>query len=48
VLARRGQPLDLALDPSRLHFFDPETGVTLLPDDATAEASRAQLAPAAT
>jgi multiple sugar transport system ATP-binding protein len=47
VAARRGQPLDLALDPSRLHFFDRETGLTLLPDDATAAASAPQLAPAA-
>ncbi|HUZ82571.1 MAG TPA: sn-glycerol-3-phosphate ABC transporter ATP-binding protein UgpC [Gaiellaceae bacterium] len=28
--ARRGAPLRLAVDPARLHFFDPETGESLL------------------
>jgi len=27
--ARAGEPLRLALDPSQLHFFDPETGLAL-------------------
>ena len=31
---RVGEPLELALDPARLHFFDPESGKTLLPDAA--------------
>jgi multiple sugar transport system ATP-binding protein len=31
---RVGEPLELALDTSRLHFFDPESGKTLLPDAA--------------
>jgi multiple sugar transport system ATP-binding protein len=47
VRVRRGQPVDLALDPARLHFFDPETGTTLLPDDSAAAAPEPQLAPAA-
>jgi multiple sugar transport system ATP-binding protein len=45
--ARVGAPLELALDPARLHFFDPDTGATLLPDDAHEAAPRAQMAPAA-
>jgi multiple sugar transport system ATP-binding protein len=32
---RVGEPLELALDTSRLHFFDPESGKTLLPDAAS-------------
>jgi multiple sugar transport system ATP-binding protein len=28
-------PLELTLDPARLHFFDPESGKTLLPDEAS-------------
>ena len=47
VRVRRGQPVELALDPARLHFFDPETGLTLLPDDSAAAAPAPQLAPAA-
>ncbi len=42
-----GEPLELALDPSRLHFFDPDTGLTLLPDDTPVAAPEPQLAPAA-
>jgi multiple sugar transport system ATP-binding protein len=30
--ARPGSPLRLAVDPSRFHYFDPETGHTLEPD----------------
>ena len=45
--ARVGQPLELALDPARLHFFDPETGATLLPDAPRETAPPAQMAPAA-
>ena len=47
VRVRRGQPIDLVLDPARLHFFDPETGLTLLPDESAATAPAPQLAPAA-
>ncbi|HET7555088.1 MAG TPA: sn-glycerol-3-phosphate ABC transporter ATP-binding protein UgpC [Gaiellaceae bacterium] len=47
VPVRRGQPVELTLDPERLHFFDPETGSTLLPDETAAAASEPQLAPAA-
>jgi multiple sugar transport system ATP-binding protein len=47
VSVRRGQPVQLALDPARLHFFDPETGSTLLPGDSAAAAREPQLAPAA-
>jgi multiple sugar transport system ATP-binding protein len=45
--ARVGEPLELALDAARLHFFDPESGKTLLPDDAGAQAPTPELAPAA-
>jgi multiple sugar transport system ATP-binding protein len=45
--ARVGEQLELALDPSRLHFFDPESGLTLLPEAAATTAPQAQLAPAA-
>jgi multiple sugar transport system ATP-binding protein len=31
-----GAPLRLAVDPSRLHYFDPETGLRLQPDRALA------------
>jgi len=41
---RVGEPLELALDPMRLHFFDPESGKTLLP----AAAPEPRLAPVAT
>jgi multiple sugar transport system ATP-binding protein len=34
--ARPGKPLRLAVDPSRFHFFDPETGLRLEPDRAIA------------
>jgi multiple sugar transport system ATP-binding protein len=36
--ARPGSPLRLSVDPSRLHYFDPETGLRLEPDRATAAA----------
>ena len=34
--ARPGAPLQLAVDPSRFHYFDPETGLRLEPDRALA------------
>jgi multiple sugar transport system ATP-binding protein len=34
--ARPGSPLQLAVDPSRFHYFDPETGLRLEPDRALA------------
>jgi multiple sugar transport system ATP-binding protein len=34
--AKPGAPLRLAVDPSRLHYFDPETGLRLQPDRALA------------
>jgi multiple sugar transport system ATP-binding protein len=34
--ATPGSPLRLAVDPSRLHYFDPETGLRLEPDRALA------------
>ena len=40
--ARVGEPIRLALDPSRFHFFDPETGLSLLspaPELSTAAAT---------
>jgi multiple sugar transport system ATP-binding protein len=45
--ARVGEPLELALDPARLYFFDPESGENLLPEAAPDEAPREQLTPAA-
>jgi multiple sugar transport system ATP-binding protein len=46
IAARVGEPLELSLDPSRLYFFDPESGQTLLPE-AQEPAAEPQLAPAA-
>jgi multiple sugar transport system ATP-binding protein len=46
IAARVGEPLELSLDPSRLYFFDPESGQTLLPE-AQKAAAEPQLAPAA-
>ena len=43
--ARVGEPLELTLNSSRLYFFDPETGGTLLPEGAPVEVT--ELAPAA-
>jgi multiple sugar transport system ATP-binding protein len=34
--AKTGTPLQLAVDPSRFHYFDPETGLRLEPDRALA------------
>jgi multiple sugar transport system ATP-binding protein len=45
--ARVGKPLELALDPARLYFFDPESGENLLLEAAPGEAPREQLTPAA-
>jgi multiple sugar transport system ATP-binding protein len=45
--ARVGQPLELALDPVRLHFFDPESGETLLSEPRAPGAAEPELAPAA-
>ena len=45
--ARVDEPLELALDPGRLQFFDPDSGLTLLPDASGAQAPQAELAPAA-
>jgi multiple sugar transport system ATP-binding protein len=36
--ARPGSPLRLSVDPSRLHYFDPETGLRLDPERAPAVA----------
>jgi multiple sugar transport system ATP-binding protein len=41
--ARVGKPLQLTVDPSRFHFFDPETGLTLL---SRARKPAAELVPA--
>jgi hypothetical protein len=30
--ARAGAALELAVDPSKFHFFDPQTGESLLPN----------------
>jgi multiple sugar transport system ATP-binding protein len=45
--ARVGERLELALDAARLHFFDPETGQTLLSDAPGVQAPAPDLAPAA-
>ena len=45
--ARVGEPIELALDAARLHFFDPESGKTLLPDASGAQAPAPELAEAA-
>jgi multiple sugar transport system ATP-binding protein len=45
--ARVGEPLELALDSARLHFFDPESGETLLPAARAEGAPEPELAPAA-
>jgi multiple sugar transport system ATP-binding protein len=45
--ARVGEPLELGLDAARLHFFDPESGKTLLSDGARTQAPAPELAPAA-
>jgi multiple sugar transport system ATP-binding protein len=41
-----GEPLEVALDASRLYFFDPESGETLLPEQTPEQAPQEQLAPA--
>jgi multiple sugar transport system ATP-binding protein len=46
--ARVGEPLELALDAARLHFFDPESGKTLLSDASGTQAPAPELAEAAT
>ena len=45
--ARVGEPIELALDAARLHFFDPESGKTLLSDASGAQAAAPELAEAA-
>ena len=45
--ARVGEPIELALDAARLHFFDPESGKTLLSDASGAQAPVPELAEAA-
>jgi multiple sugar transport system ATP-binding protein len=45
--ARVGEPIELALDAARLHFFDPESGKTLLSDASAAQAQAPELAEAA-
>ena len=31
-MATKGQPIDLVVDVTRLHFFDPETGLAIYED----------------
>jgi multiple sugar transport system ATP-binding protein len=45
--ARVGEPLELALDAARLHFFDPESGKTLLSDASGTQSPAPELAEAA-
>jgi multiple sugar transport system ATP-binding protein len=45
--ARVGEPIELALDAARLHFFDPESGKTLLSDASGTQAPAPELAEAA-
>jgi multiple sugar transport system ATP-binding protein len=45
--ARVGEPLELAVDPARLHFFDVETGDTLLPEESRRSSPSPDMAPAA-
>jgi multiple sugar transport system ATP-binding protein len=45
--ARVGEPIELALDAARLHFFDPESGKTLLSDASGTRAPAPELAEAA-
>jgi len=45
--ARVGEPIELALDAARLHFFDPDSGKTLLSDASGAQAPAPELAEAA-
>jgi multiple sugar transport system ATP-binding protein len=44
--ARVGERLCLAVDPKRFHFFDRESGETLLPETRSHAAAEAQLEPA--
>jgi len=44
---RVGDRLCLAVDPARFHFFDPESGVTLLREASSDAAPKPELAPAA-
>jgi multiple sugar transport system ATP-binding protein len=39
---RVGEPLQLAVDPARFHFFDPDTGDSLLAAARAEEASEAE------
>jgi multiple sugar transport system ATP-binding protein len=39
--ARQGADLELAVDPGRLHFFDPEDGLSLLGEDDSGEGDAA-------
>jgi multiple sugar transport system ATP-binding protein len=45
--ARVGEPLSLAIDPSRLHFFDPATGESLLARPLRSDQAAAEEATAA-